>query len=289
MKRILVVMTASRSSRVALEEAILIAGEHGARLRLARVLGLHRSAAAMNRAEEWLERVEGEVPRAMRDGVVTLVGPASLAIRRAAEAYAADAVVIGIPAYGALVRTGIDAAFVDAIGTKLMIVHPVEETYDESTEAEAPKEARDETTATIAEVEPLLLTGKRLDAEHHRLEQLCEALTAAHVEGDWAEVRAEWDLLESALRAHMTMEERALLPLFRQSHPVEAQALLAEHIELRSHLDELAMDIELHAFGANRLRDFVDRLRAHGRREEALLYPWLDRSTSAVPQNPLAA
>jgi hypothetical protein len=366
MKRILVVMTTSRSSHVALEEAIRIAKEHGARLRLARVLGLHRLAEAMTRAEDWLDHVESEVPRAFRDGAVTLVGPASLAIERAAESYAADAVVIAGPTYAALVRSGIDDAFLEAVGPKLIIVRPVEADRTEPTPAAAPSRAKGEhvlldatllagaasgavigaiggppgalagaaigtavgviagralekaedraeqrereldeeigvlrgavglgsvdvTPGRIQEDESLTRAGARLAADHHRLEQLCEALAAAHVESDWTEVRAEWGLLEPALRTHMTMEEQEVLPLFRQTHPVEAEALLAEHIELRAHLDELAVDIELHAIGANRLRDFVERLRAHGRREDDLLYPWVETSTAAKPLNPLAA
>jgi hypothetical protein len=53
--------------------------------------------------------------------------------------------------------------------------------------------------------------------------------------------------------------------------------LLDEHAQIREKLTELGIDLELHCLGADRVKSFVDGLRAHAAREERLLYSWADR------------
>lgn len=61
--------------------------------------------------------------------------------------------------------------------------------------------------------------------------------------------------------------------------PRSAQELLAEHAELRKALETLAIHIELHAVPERDAQELIARLREHGKREDLILYPWLERNT----------
>lgn len=115
-----------------------------------------------------------------------------------------------------------------------------------------------------------------LRAEHARLEEVYERLLRAYRAGDWSDVRAEWDRFEPALRAHMALEEAAIFPSFQEVDPEEAEHLLSEHTALRTRLDVLGVNIELHAVTSFDAEELIERLRSHRAREERLLYPWMD-------------
>jgi nucleotide-binding universal stress UspA family protein/hemerythrin superfamily protein len=369
MNRILVVMTPSRTSRMALDEALAMAKPTGVRVRLARVLGMHRSTHAVLRAEAWLDHAERRVPAELRDGTVALVGPPSLAIRRAAEAYAADVVVIGAPTYAALDRIGLDSAFIEEVGPKLLIVRPLEKSELEVAAPPPPASRRahddhpileattlagaasgavagaiaglpgvlvgagvgsalgmiagralelaedraelrdhelddaigvthgavglgsvDVARDTLPPEASLAHAGRFLDDEHRRIEEIAAAMLEACTKGDWLETNAKWAWFEPALRVHMTREEHAVFPLFRVAHPEETAKLLAEHDELRRRLDEITTPIEVQPLSVDRLAELVRLLDAHGRTEEAVLYPWVDAAVETENlKKPLAA
>ncbi|MBX3232564.1 MAG: hemerythrin domain-containing protein [Labilithrix sp.] len=117
-----------------------------------------------------------------------------------------------------------------------------------------------------------------LRAEHARLEVIYERLLEAYRAGDWNDVRAEWEVFEPALRAHMDLEEKSVFPAFREVDPDEADFLLAEHDALRERLEVLGVNVELHAVTPIDAAELVERLRAHRAREDRLLYPWVDAS-----------
>lgn len=119
-----------------------------------------------------------------------------------------------------------------------------------------------------------------LRAEHLRLEVIYERLLEAYRAGSWPDVCAEWDLFEPALRAHMDIEEREVFPAFREADPDEAEHLLAEHDVLRTRLDVLGVNVELHAVPPFDAEELIERLRAHRAREERLLYPWIEQELS---------
>jgi hemerythrin-like domain-containing protein len=119
-----------------------------------------------------------------------------------------------------------------------------------------------------------------LRSEHARLEGLYAGLLAAYQHGDWTDVLDHWNVFEPALRAHIETEERRVFPAFREVNPTEAAALLAEHNELRDVLATLGVNIELHSVTPLDVEELVRRLRAHGAREELVLYPWLDASAA---------
>jgi len=85
-----------------------------------------------------------------------------------------------------------------------------------------------------------------------------------------------WTKFEHTLLAHMEAEERFVLPSFAKVDRPEAIALIRDHGMFREQLLELGVAVDLHAIRYERSREFVDRLRAHGAREDNLLYRWAD-------------
>jgi hemerythrin-like domain-containing protein len=121
-------------------------------------------------------------------------------------------------------------------------------------------------------------TATLLRAEHARLEVIYERLLGAYRSGSWIDVAAEWERFEPALRAHMDLEERHVFPVFREVDPEEVEHLLRDHDQLRSRLEVLGVNVELHAVTPIDAEELIERLRAHRAREERLLYPWMDKA-----------
>jgi nucleotide-binding universal stress UspA family protein len=116
----------------------------------------------------------------------------------------------------------------------------------------------------------------KLQVEHERLEKLYEALLDSYRQGEWSDVAAQWRKFEPAILAHLAFEEAHVFPIFRQINEQEADLLLREHNELRERLTTLGMNIDLHALPHTDAEELVRRLRVHGKREEQILYPWID-------------
>jgi hemerythrin-like domain-containing protein len=127
----------------------------------------------------------------------------------------------------------------------------------------------------------MLPSHRPLPAHHQDIERAFEALAARAHEGDPVALRAEWTAFEAELESHLDMEERELIPLFCEQHPEEARALCDEHAEIRAALTQLGIDLDLHALRADAVTAFVEKLRAHARREDRLLYPWVERHPPA--------
>ena len=94
-------------------------------------------------------------------------------------------------------------------------------------------------------------------------------------DGVWPNVLEEWRHFDTALRAHMRLEERELLGGFRDAYPDEADDLFAEHVELAIILDVLAVGMDLQSVPATDLDLLVTTLREHAEREEVMFYPWV--------------
>jgi hypothetical protein len=117
----------------------------------------------------------------------------------------------------------------------------------------------------------------QLIRDHERLEKLFEDLRAAF-EADAREDAARlWTDLDRGLNAHMEFEERHVLPAFRGVDASEAAHLLREHDLIRRRLTVLGVGVDLHVLRAEIVADFIALLRAHARREDALLYRWAER------------
>lgn len=118
-------------------------------------------------------------------------------------------------------------------------------------------------------------------AEHERLDALFADVLARLKHDDREETAAAWNDFERGLLAHMALEESDILPGFSTDHPAEAAAILADHEHFRGRLAELGVAVDLHFIRADIAADFIDRLRAHAKREDALMYQWADAQLHA--------
>jgi hemerythrin superfamily protein len=125
-------------------------------------------------------------------------------------------------------------------------------------------------------------------AHHLRLERLFDTLVTQAAEGDPVRVREQWGQFEHDLLQHMQEEETAMLPAFARYHPEEAARFRKEHDDIRRRLLELGIDLDLHQLRESTVREFVDQLRDHARREEALLYPWEQAEPHTWPRHEIA-
>ena len=111
--------------------------------------------------------------------------------------------------------------------------------------------------------------------DHHRtLDERLDRIIHRAREADPTELRAEWAAFERELLRHMELEEAEILPDFAKHDSAEAHALLSEHGAIRNALLDLGLNLDLHCLRAEAVDDFVRRLRAHARREDAALYAW---------------
>jgi iron-sulfur cluster repair protein YtfE (RIC family) len=117
----------------------------------------------------------------------------------------------------------------------------------------------------------------KLTAEHRHVEELLEQMRSAVQVDDPRALCEAWTGFERELTEHMRFEEEVLLPRFAEVEPFEARALRSEHDDLRRLIDELGVRTDLHALRAEVADQLFARLRAHARREDAILYPWAAR------------
>lgn len=119
-----------------------------------------------------------------------------------------------------------------------------------------------------------------MSEDHRHLEVLFEEIVKSAREGEHATMRGEWQRFEWELTSHMELEEQEILPAFSRDHLAEAQAIRDEHARIRAGLTEMGIELDLHCLRAERVEAFIGLLRAHAKREEALLYPWASHSTT---------
>jgi hemerythrin len=117
-----------------------------------------------------------------------------------------------------------------------------------------------------------------MDASHRVIDHMLTELLAAVEADDRDQLRALWRPLETELRAHMEAEERFIFPGFATIDLEEATELLSDHGRIRAQLLELGVAIDLHYVRARMCRALVDRLRAHARREDDLMYRWVAKN-----------
>lgn len=111
---------------------------------------------------------------------------------------------------------------------------------------------------------------ERFGADHAALERSLESLGDASEGADAAELVRVWRGFEAGLRAHLELEEAELFPLLPD--PEERAALEADHARFREQLDELGLQVEVHAIRQPSVDALCAGLRAHAAREDAALY-----------------
>lgn len=119
-------------------------------------------------------------------------------------------------------------------------------------------------------------------ADHAGISTLFDDLVAAFRSGDRDEASAMFAQFEKRLEGHLALEDEFLLPALRAAHPEEAAALAEDHRRIRARLAELGVGVDLHLTRASWVNDFVDSLRAHAQREDALLYRWAAEPTARI-------
>lgn len=121
------------------------------------------------------------------------------------------------------------------------------------------------------------LLSTELREDHQRLDGLFQSLAANAESGDYRVLGSSWTALEEGLLAHIDAEEAFMLPAFDRIDPPEASAIRLEHARIRRLVAEIGVRLELHALTTEGIRQFVEYLRTHAAREEAIFYRWVDR------------
>lgn len=119
-------------------------------------------------------------------------------------------------------------------------------------------------------------------ADHAEIDTLFDDTIAAFRSGDRDEAAAMFGVFERRLEAHLKTEDELLLASLRREHPADADALAADHAGIRAKLAELGVDVDLHLCRADWIAAFVDMLKAHAGREDALLYRWASEPSAHV-------
>jgi hemerythrin superfamily protein len=114
-----------------------------------------------------------------------------------------------------------------------------------------------------------------LFADHHRqLEAACETLRVCTYTDEPDELVLRFRTFERAVLEHLKAEEHEILPVYAKHAPADAEAIFAEHADLRRQLFQIGIDVELHCVRAEALEQLVSALRAHAKHEDRQLYPW---------------
>lgn len=119
---------------------------------------------------------------------------------------------------------------------------------------------------------------QRMLADHRRLESLFTRVMDAFDANAREDTQALWTELEYGLERHFRAEEKYLFPKFSQLDATETAGLQAEHALLRRQLQDLGVGVDLKLVKADVAKGFIDMLRAHASREDAVLYRWADES-----------
>jgi hemerythrin-like domain-containing protein len=116
-----------------------------------------------------------------------------------------------------------------------------------------------------------------LTEDHERLDRLFEDLLTALGADAREDAARLWAELDAGLSRHMQLEEELVFPALREHDAREAAELLGEHGQIRCQLSELGVGLDLHQTRVEAVREFVELLREHARREDALAYRWAER------------
>lgn len=124
---------------------------------------------------------------------------------------------------------------------------------------------------------------ERLARDHERLDQVFEQLLAALRADAREDVLRLWTLFDDGLCRHMALEEQYLLPELERQEPREAAWIARDHADMRAKLAELGVGIDLHQVPAELVADFIDELRQHALREDAIAYRWSEAEGHLAP------
>ena len=119
-------------------------------------------------------------------------------------------------------------------------------------------------------------------ADHTRLDDAIDRLKSAVDGADALGLRREWEVLEQGVRAHFAFEEEALFPLLPDKEVETVQSLQAEHTAIRTQLEEIGVQVELHTLRKETADRLAEALAEHAAREERLLYDVADEASGVL-------
>lgn len=129
----------------------------------------------------------------------------------------------------------------------------------------------------------------RLRLEHAGIDEALERLIEAFATGDHEVARTAFRDFDVRLAAHLALEDEVLLPVFATVNAAEAATIAADHRAIRAKVDGLAIGSDLHLVKLPAIRRLAEDLRAHAEREDAILYPWVDRDFEDSQERPTSA
>jgi len=132
-----------------------------------------------------------------------------------------------------------------------------------------------------------------IGSENGHLAALFQRAREARAQGRLTEAWACFDRFRRGLLRHMRVEEELVFPAFeiRAGLPSTGPTatMRTEHRDIRNRLEQLALALD-EGYEASELEHSLAHMLAeHNRREEAILYPVLDRLLSADEGDMLAA
>ena len=118
----------------------------------------------------------------------------------------------------------------------------------------------------------------RLLQEHAEIDTAIDRLIRAYETGDNEVARTAFREFDKRLAAHLAMEDDLILPAFAKVDRAEAERIASEHRTIRAQVDELVVGSDLHLTRLAAVKRLADALRAHAKREDEIVYRWIDRS-----------
>lgn len=130
-------------------------------------------------------------------------------------------------------------------------------------------------------MEDLGRIGTFLERDHGEIDCLFEDYRESKRIGDAASKVAFCEF-DDRLRRHIDWEEEFLFPVFEQQTDGEVAGrptviMRHEHEQIRMYLDLIADVLERDEIPGTYEGAFLTALQEHNRKEENILYPWLDR------------
>jgi len=127
-------------------------------------------------------------------------------------------------------------------------------------------------------------TTKFMGQDHDRLDELFREFQTMKG-SDFTKAKYAFSEFNRGLRRHIVWEEEILFPLFEDQTGMQDRGPTAvmrmEHCRIREFLEEIH-DRYIHGeIDTDELeKALLDTLAAHNKKEEAVLYPWIDQSLS---------
>lgn len=128
---------------------------------------------------------------------------------------------------------------------------------------------------------PMRALHARLRQEHAELDTALAQLIQAFETGDQAIARDAFRAFDQRLSQHLRIEDELLLPDFAHVDRAEAELIASDHRTIRAKADELAVGTDLHVARVPAVRELAELLRRHAKREDEMLYRWVEESLAA--------